>query len=105
LCYAIMAAVTGAIVEGKVDILSVAGGVSWELIGSAGFGIAVGMVLGQFLRHVKSGAVLFAVLVCVVVSEIGARIHLEPLIVMLAAGVWLENFSRADAKDLLADIE
>ncbi len=48
---------------------------------------------------------MFAVLVCVVVAEIGARIHLDPLIVLLAAGIWLRNFSRADATLLFRDFE
>ena len=31
---------------------------------------------------------------------IGARMHLDPLIVMLAVGIWLRNWSRADASEL-----
>ena len=69
------------------------------------FGVAIGMVVGQYVRVVKRCAALFAVLACVVVAEIGARIHLDPLIVMLAAGIWLENFSRANAHDLLVEFE
>ena len=61
------------------------------------FGIAIGMLIGVSVRRVKRGAALFALMVCVVVAEIGTRIHLDPLIVMLAAGIWLRNFSRADA--------
>ena len=48
---------------------------------------------------------MFALMICVVVAEIGTRVHLDPLIVMLAAGVWLENFSRADASKLLHGFE
>jgi Kef-type K+ transport system membrane component KefB len=70
------------------------------------FGVAVGMLIGSFLRSVKgASASLFALLVCVVVAEIGSRAHLDPLVVMLAAGVWLKNFSRADADDLLHGFE
>ena len=105
LCYSVASAVTSAVVGGEVDVVGTAGAVGWELVGSAGFGIAVGMLLGVFLRTVQKGAVLFAVMVCVVVAEVGARIHLDPLIVMLAAGIWLENFSRADASTLLGNIE
>jgi Kef-type K+ transport system membrane component KefB len=56
-------------------------------------------------RSVKNGAALFALLICVVVAEIGARIHLDPLVVMLAAGVWLKNFSRSDASKLFHGFE
>ena len=69
------------------------------------FGLFIGGLLGVFLRHVRRGAALFTVMVCVVVAEIGARISLDPLIVMLAAGVWLENGSKADAHHLLRDFE
>ena len=44
-------------------------------------------------------------MICLVVAEIGARIHLDPLITMIAAGVFLENVSKADATDLLHDFE
>jgi Kef-type K+ transport system membrane component KefB len=54
---------------------------------------------------VPRGAALFALLICVVVAEIGSRIQLDPLIVTLAAGIWLENFSRADASALLRSFE
>jgi hypothetical protein len=48
---------------------------------------------------------LFAVMVCVVVAEIGTSIGFNSLIVMLAAGVYLENFSRARVNELLANLE
>jgi Kef-type K+ transport system membrane component KefB len=48
---------------------------------------------------------MFALMVCVVVAEIGARVHLDPLVVMIAAGVWLQNFSKADASTLLRGFE
>src|SRR3990167_7512090 len=76
-----------------------------ELVGSVVFGAAIGMLIGVFVRFVKEGAPMFALLVCVVVAEIGSRVHLDPLVVMLAAGIWLENFSRADARSLLHSFE
>jgi Kef-type K+ transport system membrane component KefB len=57
------------------------------------------------LRSVKRGAPLFALMVCVVVAEIGARMHLDSLIVLLTAGIWLRNFSRADANELFHKFE
>jgi len=105
LCYAIAAAVASAVVGSGVDVVEVVGSVGWELVGSVGFGIAIGMLIGGFLRSVKQGASLFALLICVVVAQIGTRIHLDPLIVTLTAGIWLENFSRADASALLEGFE
>jgi Kef-type K+ transport system membrane component KefB len=105
LCYAIASTVTSTVTGGGVDVMTTVASVGWELLGSVGFGVMVGAVIGRFLLYVGRGSSLFAVMICLVVAEIGQRIHLDPLIVMLAAGIWLENFSRADASKLLHDIE
>lgn len=103
--YSLIAALASAVLGAGVDVLGTALAIGWELLGSMAFGVAIGMLLGLFLRTVKDGAPLFALMVCVVVAEIGVRIHLDPLIVMLTAGIWLENFSRADAHDLIHGFE
>jgi Kef-type K+ transport system membrane component KefB len=105
LCYAIAAAVAGAVIGRGVEPVDIVLSVSWELFGSIGFGVAVGMLIGGFVRSVDRGASLFVLLICVVVAEIGSRLHLDPLILTLAAGIWLENFSRADASALLHGFE
>jgi Kef-type K+ transport system membrane component KefB len=104
--YSIVAAITGALMGGTIDVAGTTLDIVWELFGSMVFGVAIGMLIGAFLRTVRGGSVsLFALLICVVVAEIGSRIHLDPLVVMLAAGVWLKNFSRSDANDLLHGFE
>jgi len=105
LFYAIAAALAGAVIGGGVDVLHTAAAVSWELLGSIAFGCAIGMLIGVFVRTVKQGAPMFALMICIVVAEIGSRVHLDPLVVMLAAGIWLENFSSAKAHDLLHSFE
>lgn len=105
LCYSLAAAAAGVVIGGGVDMMDTALSVAWELLGSVLFGILIGIVIGAFLNTVKQGASLFALLICIVVAEIGVRVHLDPLIVMLAAGIWLENFSRADASSLLHGFE
>jgi len=105
MCYALASAATGAVIGGDIDVSAEVASVVWELGGSIVFGVAVGALLGVFLQTVKRGASLFGVMVCLVVAEIGARIHLDPLITMIAAGVWLENFSKADSSRLLHDFE
>ncbi|CAN5805903.1 hypothetical protein BH11MYX2_BH11MYX2_33700 [soil metagenome] len=104
-CYAIASAVAGLFVGGGVDLVDTVRDVAWELFGSIGFGIVIGIVIGAYLRAVKEGAALFSLMVCVVVAQVGARVHLDPLVVMLAAGIWLENFSRSGSHDLLAGFE
>lgn len=104
--YSVVAAVTGAVLGGTVDVLGTGLEIAWELLGSMVFGVAIGVVIGAFIRTVKgSSASLFALLVCIVVAEIGSRVHLDPLVVMLAAGIWLRNFSKSDANDLLHGFE
>lgn len=103
--YSTASTIVGAVIGGGIDVIETGLSVVWELLGSVVFGVAIGMLFGRFLLSVKRGASLFAVMVCVVVAEIGARIQLDPLIVMLAAGMWLENFSRAESHDLLKDFD
>jgi Kef-type K+ transport system membrane component KefB len=105
LCYAVASTVVSTVTGGSVGVLTTVVSVGWELLGSIGFGIGVGAIVGQILLRVSRGASLFAVMICLVVAEVGQRILLDPLIVMLAAGIWLENFSPADASKLLHDIE
>jgi Kef-type K+ transport system membrane component KefB len=103
--FSIALAVTGAVIGGSIDVTETALHVGWELIGSMVFGLFIGAVMGQFLRSVKRGGAMFALMVCVVVAEIGARVSLDPLIVLLTAGIWLRNWSRADASELFSNFE
>ena len=103
--FSVVLAITGAVIGGDIDVTETALSVGWELLGSMVFGVAIGMLIGLFLRSVKHGAALFALMICVIVAEIGSRMHLDPLIILLASGIWLRNFSRADANDLLHSFE
>ena len=103
--YAVVSAVTVAAVGGGINVTDTVMTVVWEVFGSIAFGLAIGMLIGLYLRSVEKGASLFAVMICIVVAEIGSRVHLDPLICMLAAGIWIENFSKADAHLLIRDFE
>lgn len=105
LCFSIASAVAGAVIGGSVDLASTALAVGWELFGSLAFGLVLGVLLGLYLRTVKAGASLFALTICVVVAEAGPRVHLDPLIVMLAAGLWIRNAPRIDASALMNGFE
>ena len=98
--FSIVLAITGAVIGGEIDVAGTALGVAWELLGSLVFGLLLGALIGQYLLSVKKGAMMFVVMCSVIVAEIGARMHLDPLIVMLAVGIWLRNWSRADASEL-----
>ena len=103
--YSVVAALAGAVMGGDIDLRETVLSVGWELFGSMVFGVVIGALIALFLRQVGKSAAMFALMVCVVVAEIGARVHLDPLVVMLAAGVWLENFSKTDASKLLRGFE
>ncbi|MBX3156402.1 MAG: cation:proton antiporter [Deltaproteobacteria bacterium] len=105
LVFSIASTLTTAVIGGGMDVAATSLSVAWEILGSMVFGIVIGMLIGQFLRSITNGASLFALMICVIVAEIGQRVHLDPLIVMLAAGIWLRNFSRADASALFHGFE
>jgi len=103
--FSIVLAITSAVIGGNIDVVGTVLEVGWELIGSLVFGLVIGALLGRYLFYVKGGAAMFALLVCVVVAEIAPTIHLDVLIVLLAAGIWLRNFSKADASALLRQFQ
>ncbi|MCC7542633.1 MAG: cation:proton antiporter [Deltaproteobacteria bacterium] len=87
------------------DVGQVVRSVAWELLGSMGVGTAIGLVLWLYIRRVERGAALFVLLLCAVVAEVARRIHLDSLIVMLAAGMFVENVGKDVGSKLIHDIE
>lgn len=103
--YGAASSVASAVIGGGVDVAAAIGGIAWEVAGSIGVGAFIGFVLGQFLLRVAQGIGLFAVMVCFIVAEVGHAVALDPLIIALTAGIFVENVSRADAKKLLHGFE
>lgn len=79
--------------------------VAWELIGSIVVGVVFGVVLGVYLRKIQGGRALFVLLLCVLISEVGRRVGLDPLIVALSMGVFIENVTEIEASKLIHEIE
>jgi Kef-type K+ transport system membrane component KefB len=67
----------------------------WELLGSMVAGVLVGVILAMFLRAVRGGSALFVLAVCFVVAEAGRRLHLDPLLIALGAGIFIRNVTSA----------
>lgn len=99
--FGVASSVATAVIGGGVDLEATIGAIAWEVLGSIGVGLLIGLTLGVFVRFVGKGVGLFAVMLCLMIAEVGAALHLDPLIIALTAGIWLENGSRADARALL----
>ena len=80
--------------EGGMAVLAV------HIFGSIGVGIAFGILLAIHIRRVQSrtGLVLFALLF--IAAEAGRVLHLDPLLVGLAAGLFLENVSPVGGEEV-----
>jgi Kef-type K+ transport system membrane component KefB len=93
--FAILSSLASSVLSGHTDFGETARGMSWELFGSLGIGTVIGMLLSVYLRLVgEKGLDLFVLAVCFVAAEVGRRVHLDPLLLMLAAGMFVENVSR-----------
>jgi Kef-type K+ transport system membrane component KefB len=103
--YAMASTLAQSALGGNAELGETAKTIAWEIFGSIFIGVIVGMLLALYLRRVQQGLALFVLLLCIVVSEVGRRIHLDPLIVMLAAGLFLENGSKAGASALVHHLE
>jgi Kef-type K+ transport system membrane component KefB len=73
-----------------------AGGMSgwlvvWEVVGSLVVGLAIGVLIAAFLRSITSGGPLFVLMTGFLMAEVGQRIHLDPLLIALAAGILVRN--------------
>jgi Kef-type K+ transport system membrane component KefB len=103
--FGVLSAFVHATVGGSADAAGTALGIAWTMFGSMAAGAVVGGLLAVYLRKVKEGVPLFVLLVCVVVAEVAGRLRLDPLIVMLAAGVAVENMTEPEASKLVHELE
>ena len=54
-------------------------------------GVLVGGIVFLYLRYIRAAGSLFVVVVGFIVAEVGQRVDLDPLIVALAAGLFIRN--------------
>jgi Kef-type K+ transport system membrane component KefB len=71
-----------------------------QLLGSVAVGTALGYALAAYLRRFQRDMPLFLVAVAFVAAEVAQLIHLETMLIALAAGFYLENFSRVEGERL-----
>jgi Kef-type K+ transport system membrane component KefB len=99
--YGIVSAAATAVIAGQSDVAGAIQGIAWAVFGSLGIGVVVGMALSRFLIHVGRGVGLFTLMICFTMAEIGAAVALDPLVILLAAGIYVRNVSRADTAILV----
>jgi Kef-type K+ transport system membrane component KefB len=104
LLFAFTSSVAKAVLGGGLDMLETARNLAWELLGSLVTGAVLGYLLALYLRRVRGGAALFVLLLAFVIAEVGQRLHFDPLLVALAAGMFVRNAS-SDGDELHRHIE
>lgn len=90
LLFAVASTLARATFGASTDALATAGSLAWEILGSGAAGLVVGALIALYLRYLKGGA-LFILAVAFLVAEVGRRIHFDPLLVSLAAGMFIRN--------------
>lgn len=105
LVFGVVSAVASASIDGHADVAQVATTIAWEILGSIVLGAAIGFVFAQYLRRVTGGVGLFTLMVCVLASQVANAVHLDALVVMLTAGIYVQNISGAPVHRLMESFE
>jgi Kef-type K+ transport system membrane component KefB len=65
-----------------------------EILGSGAVGVALGWLMTHYLRRVRAYLILFVLGVAFLAVYLAQALHLESILVALAAGFYVQNFSR-----------
>src|SRR5205823_1607105 len=84
---------------------SVFGELAIHVLGSIAAGIAVGIVFAVYIKRVALRISLFVFAMLFVAAEIGNAFNLNPLLVGLAAGLFLENVSPVSGHEVIHHTE
>lgn len=102
--FAIVSTITRSVLGGAIDVGATTRAVAWEIFGSIALGAVLGTALTIYVRRVRGNGNVFVLALALLVSELGPRVHLDPLLTMMAAGVVVANLGEGSPK-LLARIE
>jgi Kef-type K+ transport system membrane component KefB len=91
LLFAFASTAAKAVLGGGSDGWSTVGTLAWELIGSLAIGAVLGYLLSVYTEKVRAGSALFLLTLAFVIAEVGQRLHFDPLLVALAAGILVRN--------------
>jgi NhaP-type Na+/H+ or K+/H+ antiporter len=76
-----------------------------HIVGSIGVGLVLGLVFLLYLKKVNQRVALFIFGVCFVCAEAGTRLQLDPLLMCLTAGLFLENLTDIEGSKLVHEIQ
>jgi Kef-type K+ transport system membrane component KefB len=96
--FALAAGLTRASFGGGLDLQGLLTGVVWELFGSVMVGALLAVAMLVYMRRVNRELPLFLVGLCFAAAEGGARLHLSPLLVALAAGAIIANLDEREGQ-------
>ena len=85
--------------------VAVAGTALLQLVGSVAAGTLLGYALGQYLGLVRRHSGVFLVATAFAAAQVARLTHLETLVIALAAGFYLENFSPAEGERLRRELK
>jgi Kef-type K+ transport system membrane component KefB len=88
--------------EGDVSLLA---RLAWEIFGSFAFGAIIGSLFAFYLRLIGREVTIMLLALCVVLSQVGAAFHFEPLLAALAAGLVVENIAPPNGDALKDAVE
>jgi Kef-type K+ transport system membrane component KefB len=94
LLFAMVSSIAKTLFGAEADAIETALSLTWELGGSMLVGVMVGGVVFLYLQYVRAAGSLFVLVAGFIVAEVGQRVELDPLIVTLAAGLFIRNRTR-----------
>ena len=80
-------------------------GLAWEIFGSFAFGGIVGACFAFYLRYVGREVTVVLLGVAILLSQVGAALHFEPLLAALGAGLVVENIAPPEGDALRLAVE
>ncbi|UQA58861.1 cation:proton antiporter [Polyangium aurulentum] len=84
---------------------SMFGALAVHIFGSIAAGAGVGLISTLYIRRVGQRIGLFVFAVLFVVAEAGGALHLDPLLVGLSAGLFIENVSPVSGHEVIHETE
>ena len=89
--FTLSSAIAQAVLGSEATVLGTIKTVLWEVPGSLVIGLVVGMIIAPFMKIMQQEGAMFITAVGFLVAEVGRRVHLDVLLVALAAGLYIRN--------------